>query len=76
MPPSLTIAAGGEERACLGGSPGGRLPVFAPGEILARMFFIYISRNVKKNKICIGIILYCAGTHPSRPVIGRWKFCS
>jgi len=46
MPPSLTIAAGGEERACLGGSPGGRLPVFAPGEILARMFFIYISRNV------------------------------
>ena len=55
MPPSLTIAAGGEERACLGGSPGGRLPVFAPGEILARMFFIYISRNVKKTKFASGL---------------------
>jgi hypothetical protein len=57
MPPSLTIAAGGEERAFLGGSPGERLPVLAPGEFLARTFFIYISRNVKKNKVGLGIIL-------------------
>ena len=51
MPPSLTIAAGGEERAFLGGSPGERLAVLAPGEFLARTFLIYISRNVKKNLI-------------------------
>ena len=50
MPPSLTIAAGGEERAFLGGSPGERLPVFAPGEFLARTFFyLYFSKCKKKS---------------------------
>ena len=72
MPPSLTIAAGGEERAFLGGSPGERLPVFAPGEFLARTFFyLYFSKCKKKTKLASGLYYSAREMATTEPNLGR-----
>jgi len=72
MPPSLTIAAGGEERAFLGDPQGKDCPSLPLGNSSHARFFIYISRNVFFNfKLASGLYYSAREMATTEPNLGR-----
>ena len=71
MPPSLTIAAGGEERAFLGDPQGKDCPSLPLGNSSHARFLIYISRNVKKTKLASGLYYSAREMATTEPNLGR-----